>query len=317
MLKIKHLLQVFLLLCGTVAMAQERTISGTVNKANKTPVIGATVSQKGTRTASVTDASGNFSIKVTGTNVTLVVSSVGFSSKEIPVPGGSTSVSVELTEDNRQLGEVVVTALGISRQSKALVYAAQTVKPAELTGVRDPNNVLNSLQGKVANAVITQGSGGPGSGARIVLRGNRSLQQSNNALIVVDGVPITNGTNGTAGSDFGSVQGSDGASNINPDDIESMTILRGASAAALYGSQAGNGVIVITTKKGGKDKMTVSINSGIQTDTPFSLPAVQNSYGQGFSDTLKVNSAGRAISGQSWGPALDGRSFTAYNGEQR
>jgi TonB-dependent SusC/RagA subfamily outer membrane receptor len=116
--------------------------------------------------------------------------------------------------------------------------------------VRDPNNVLNSLSGKIANAVVTQGSGGPGSGARIVLRGNRSIQGSNNALIVVDGVPITNDTYGTAGSDFGSVQGSDGASNINPDDIESVTVLRGASAAALYGSAAGNGVIVITTKKG-------------------------------------------------------------------
>jgi TonB-dependent SusC/RagA subfamily outer membrane receptor len=114
-------------------------------------------------------------------------------------------------------------------------------------------------------------------------------------LIVVDGVPINNGTNGTAGSDFGSVQGSDGASNINPDDIESVTVLRGASAAALYGSQAGNGVIVITTKKGTKDKLSVFVNSGITTETPFALPRVQNIYGQGNGGKFD------RTSGESWG----------------
>src|SRR5205085_1896164 len=168
-----------------------------------------------------------------------------------------------------------------TRQARSLVYAAQTIKPSELTEVRDPNNVINSLQGKVSNALITQGSGGPGSGVRIVLRGNRSIQQSNNALIVVDGVPITNGTNETVTSDFGGIQGSDGASSINPDDIESMTVLRGASAAALYGSQAGNGVIVITTKKGKRERASVTINSGVTAERPFQLPALQNSYGQG------------------------------------
>src|SRR5436190_11292908 len=126
--------------------------------------------------------------------------------------------------------------------------------------------------------------------SRIVLRGNRSIQQSNNALIVVDGVPMNNTTEGTATSDFGAIQGSDGASNINPDDIESITVLRGASAAALYGSQAGNGVIVITTKKGAKDRVSVTVNSGIGFETAWSLPNVQNQYGQGnggqFRDTL-------------------------------
>ena len=169
------------------------------------------------------------------------------------------------------------------------------------------------MQGKVANALITQGSGGPGSGARIILRGNRSLQQSNNALIVVDGVPINNNTNGTGTSDFGSVQGSDGASNINPDDIESVTILRGASAAALYGSQAGNGVIVITTKKGKKDRISVTLNSGITTESAWSLPKVQDQYGQGnggeLLDTLVV--------GDSWGAKMEGQSYINYLGEQR
>ena len=205
---------------------------------------------------------------------------------------------------------MVVTALGISRQAKTLVYATQQVKASELVEARDANNVINSLQGKVANAVITQGSGGPGSGARIVLRGNRSIQGSNNALIVVDGVPISNGTNGTASSDFGSVQGSDGASSINPDDIESVNVLRGASAAALYGSQAGNGVIVITTKKGKKDKIGVTLNSGIAVETAFSLPQVQNSYGQGNGNTLSVTS------GESWGAKMSGQGYTNHLGQQ-
>ncbi|MGC4036038.1 MAG: carboxypeptidase-like regulatory domain-containing protein [Chitinophagaceae bacterium] len=160
MRKIKHLLQIFLLLCGTVAMAQERTITGTVTNSTGAPLAGATVTQKGTRTATVTNTSGSYSLKVSGDNVVLVVSSVGFGQKEVSIANGATTINVDLSEDNKQLGEVVVTALGISRQAKTLVYAAQTVKPAELTGVRDPNNVLNSLSGKVANAVITQGSGG-------------------------------------------------------------------------------------------------------------------------------------------------------------
>ena len=221
-------------------------------------------------------------------------------------------IVIHLTEGATELTEVVVTALGIQRQAKTLVYATQTVKPSELTEVRDPNNVLNSLQGKVANAVITQGSGGPGSGARIVLRGNRSLQGSNNALIVVDGVPIDNTTNGTAGSDFGSIQGSDGASNINPDDIESVTVLRGASAAALYGSQAGNGVIVITTKKGTKNRVSVTLNLGLASETAIGLPKVQNQYGQGnggvFTDTL--------TSGESWGAKMAGQSYVNFLGQQ-
>ena len=253
---------------------------------------------------------GKYALSSPGENDILVFSFIGYATQEIAV-GSRSVIDVTLAEDATQLTEVVVTALGIPRESKTLVYATQQVKPAQLTEVRDANNVLNSLQGKVANAVITQASGGPGSGARIVLRGNRSIQGDNNALIVVDGVPITNGTNGTITSDFGGLQGTDGASNINPDDIESMTILRGASAAALYGSQAGNGVILITTKKGTKDKVSVTINSGVVSEKAFVLPDFQNTYGQGNSGVLNGKS------GESWGAKMDGQSFTAYNGEQR
>ncbi len=285
-------------------------ISGTVSDPNGAPMPGVSIVVKGTNNGTTTDTNGKYALSVTGADDVLVFSFIGYATQEVAV-GNRSVIDVTLAEDATQLSEVVVTALGIPRETKTLVYATQQVKPAQLTEVRDANNVLNSLQGKVANAVITQGSGGPGSGARIVLRGNRSIQGSNNALIVVDGVPITNGTNSTITSDFGGLQGTDGASNINPDDIESMTILRGASAAALYGSQAGNGVILITTKKGAKDRISVTINSGVVSEKPFVLPDFQNTYGQGNSGVLIGNS------GESWGAKMEGQSFTAYNGEQR
>ncbi len=300
-------------LLGLMVQAQTRSVKGTVVSAkDNQPVAGASVTVKGATGGTATDNAGSFTLNVPEGRVTLVISNVGYGIIERVVEPGTSTISVALSESSGELGEVVVTALGITRQSKTLVYATQTVKPSELTEVRDPNNVINSLQGKVANATINQGSGGPGSGARIVLRGNRSIQGSNNALIVVDGVPISNGTNGTATSDFGSVQGSDGASSINPDDIESMTILRGASAAALYGSQAGNGVIVITTKRGRSGRISVTVNSGFAVESAFALPAVQNQYGQGnggvFRDTL--------TSGESWGAKMEGQSAINFLGQR-
>ena len=307
----RHLLLVPLLLFGTLLFAQNRTITGKILSADdKSAISSATISLKGSSKGVPASTNGSFSINVPAGKVVLTVTSVGFTPKDVEVSPDQNSVNISLQGESRQLENVVVTALGITRQAKTLTYATQTVKPSQLTEVRDPNNVLNSLQGKVANAVINQGSGGPGSGARIVLRGNRSIQGSNNALIVVDGVPIVNETYSTAGSDFGSVQSSDGASNINPDDIESVTVLRGASAAALYGSQAGNGVIVITTKKGAKEKMSVSVNSGVAFESPFTLPKVQNQYGQGNGGNLDGSS------GESWGAKMTGQSYTNYLGKQ-
>ncbi|MEX6686586.1 SusC/RagA family TonB-linked outer membrane protein [Danxiaibacter flavus] len=311
MRKLKGALIIPLLFLGLLLHAQTRTIKGKVLSATNKPIPGASVLVKGTSKGTATETDGSFTLSTSG-KVILVVSSIGYTNVEVSVDASESTVpDIVLAESTSVANEVVVTALGITRQSKTLVYATQSVKPSELTGVRDANNVLNSLQGKVANAVITQGSGGPGSGARIVLRGNRSLQGDNNALIVVDGVPINNDTYSTAGSDFGSVQGSDGASNINPDDIESMTVLKGASAAALYGSQAGNGVLVITTKKGRKDRIAVDVNSGIAIETPFALPKVQNSYGQGNGNTLDPSS------GESWGAKMTGQSYTNYLGQSR
>src|SRR6185312_1515712 len=308
--RLKFLLTITMALFVTSAFSQQRTITGQILvEGTQTPVAGATITIKGSRKATTSTTDGKFSIALPTGNATLVISYIGYATKEVAVNSSSDNISVTLSATSQQLNEVVVTALGISRQSKTLVYATQSVKTAEITGVRDPNNVLNSLQGKVANAVITQGSGGPGSGARIVLRGNRSIQGTNNALIVVDGVPITNDTYSSAGSDFGSVQSSDGASNINPDDIESVTVLPGGSAAALYGSQAGNGVIVITTKKGTRDKMTVTLNSGLAFENAWSLPKVQNKYGQGNGGVLDVTS------GESWGAKMTGQSITNYLGQ--
>jgi len=293
---------------ATAALAQSRVVTGTVKDPNGAAVPGANIVVKGTTSGTTADTDGKYSVEVSGSDVVLIFSFIGYATQEVQV-GNQAVIDITMKDDTSQLQEVVVTALGVTRESKTLVYATQTVPVAQMTEVRDANNVLNSLSGKVVNAQVNQGSGGPGSGARIVLRGNRSIQGSNNALIVVDGVPINNNTPpGAAGSDFGSLQPSDGASNINPDDIESMTILRGASAAALYGSQAGNGVIVITTKKGTKDKMSVTINSGVTAESAFALPKVQNTYGQGNNGIIDTSV------GDSWGAPMSGQSYTNYLG---
>ncbi|HTF20626.1 MAG TPA: SusC/RagA family TonB-linked outer membrane protein [Chryseolinea sp.] len=301
---------VLLLLCSASAMAQ--TITGRVTSGDDgSPLPGVSVIVKSSTIGTTTDANGRYSITVTDGSSVLVASFIGFATQEVAV-GTQTTIDFALREDATQLSEVVVTALGVPRETKTLVYATQSVKASELSELRDPNNVLNSLQGKIANVQVNQGSGGPGSGARIVLRGNRSIQGSNNALIVVDGVPINNSTRSIPGSDFGGIQSSDGASNVNPDDVESITVLRGPSAAALYGSQAGNGVILITTKKGTKDnKVTVNLNSGITAEQAFQVPDVQNTYGQGIDGQLSTTV------GDSWGARMDGQSYTNHLGETR
>ena len=306
----KHLLScllVFLLAIGSLR-AQDRQLSGTLRDEQSQGIAGANVVVKGTTQGTTTDAAGGFKLSVPAGNSVLTVSSVGYVSKDISLSPGQTQLTISLVADDRQLTEVVVTALGIKREAKALSYATQTIKPAQINEVRD-GNVLNTLQGKIAGAYITQGSGGPGSGSRIVLRGNRSIQGTNNALMVVDGVPINNSTFGQATSDFGSVANSDGASNINPDDIENVTVLRGASAAALYGSQAANGVILITTKRGKAGRVAVDVNAGVSVDKPFALPFVQNQYGQGVGGKLDP-----AV-GASWGAAMTGQAYTNYLGQ--
>ncbi|SDL77274.1 TonB-linked outer membrane protein, SusC/RagA family [Catalinimonas alkaloidigena] len=297
-----------LFLCGPVAWGQ-RTVSGKITDGTtQETLIGVSVLVKGTTIGTISDATGAYTLNVPADGTTLVFSYIGYTPQDVAINNRSV-IDVALEPDVQALQEVVVTALGIERESKALPYATQSIGPQQLNEVRDAN-VLNTLQGKIAGAYITQGSGGVGSGSRIVLRGNRSIQGSNNALIVVDGVPINNSTYQTATSDFGGVTGSDGASNINPDDIESTTVLRGASAAALYGSQAANGVILITTKKGRSGKISVDVNSGVTRQTVFAIPRFQDQYGQGVGGNIVPNE------GASWGAPMQGQSFTNYLGEQ-
>lgn len=274
-------------------MAQELTIKGKVSGDKGAPVPGVNVLIKGTTKGTTTDAEGSYSVSVPSGTQTLVFSFIGFVTQEINVAGRSV-INVDLKEDATQLSEVVVTALGIERSAKTLTYATQQVSGKQLVDVRDANFV-NTLSGKVAGIVIAQGSSGPGSAARVTLRGNRSIANSNNALFVVDGVPIDNSVRTQVSSDFGGVNRSDGAANINPDDIESMNILKGPAASALYGYRAANGVIMITTKKGKAGKISTDINSGVSMDSPFLLPSYQNTYGQGALG--KSNTNGMA----SWG----------------
>ena len=309
MTKTKTSLLLLFLLITSVMFAQEKSVSGRViSSKDNTPLASVTVGAKGT-TAKVTSSDdGSFTINVPAQATALEFSFIGYKAKEVSLSGISASVVVSLDEDPMVLSDVVVTALGVTRRVKSLTFASQNIKTADIKEVRDAN-ILNTLQGKIAGAAISQGSGGVGGASRIVLRGNRSLG-NNNALIVVDGVPINNSVGSSVSSDFGGVTTADGISNINPDDIESINVLRGANGAALYGSAAANGVIVITTKKGRNEKFSVSINSGVTTESVFALPSFQNSYGQGIGGVINSSQ------GASWGEKLNGQSYTNFLGVQ-
>ena len=276
-----------MLLISFGVSAQAFQVSGKVSDSNGNPLPGVNVVIKNTTTGTSTGVNGEYSLNAPSGNATLTFSFIGFTSQDIAI-GGRSTINVTMAEDVTALSEIVVTALGIEREAKTLTYSAQQVSGKQLNEVRDANFV-NTLSGKVAGLVVTQGSSGPGSATRVVLRGNRSITGNNNALFVVDGVPIDNTVRGQVGSDFGGYNRSDGAANINPDDIESMTVLKGAAAAALYGSRAANGVIMVTTKKGSSGKITTNINSGVTLESPFILPSFQNVYGQGAGGVSSEN----------------------------
>jgi TonB-linked SusC/RagA family outer membrane protein len=299
----------FLLACTGMTYGQGQTITGKISEeSNKNPLPGATITIKDTRKSVTAGADGSFSIQTPAGPVTLIISSIGFATKVVVARPG-TPLDILMATDTKQMGEVVVTALGIVRQAKTLAYATQTVPTQQLTEVRPTDNFMTGLNGKVANLIVTQGSGGLGSGTSIILRGNRDINGNNNALIVVDGVPWLNTTFSYATNDFGSLQTSDGASELNADDIESMNVLRGATGAALYGSAAGNGAIVIETKKGHSGRFNVTVNSGIGFERPFALPKFQNTYGQGNSGLIATDSS---QNGASWGAQMTGQSYVDY-----
>ncbi len=315
--KFRIILTLFLAFTVQLSFAQQLTVTGTVSDDSGMPLIGATVAIAGTSTGTTSDFDGNYSIKANEGDV-LSVSYVGYSSQDITV-GTSTTVNVTLAADN-SLEEVVVTALGIKRDEKALGYSVQSIKGEGMTEARE-SNISNALSGKIAGVQVTGTSGSVGASSRIVLRGNSSITGNNEPLYVVDGVPIDNRSFGNAGSG-GGVDLPNGAADINPDDIESVTVLKGPNAAALYGLRAGNGVIVITTKRGtaGK-KFSVSVNSNITFSNPLLLPNYQNSYGQGGDPSYfeYVNGASGGVGDgvdESWGPPLDvGLEFVQWDSQ--
>jgi TonB-linked SusC/RagA family outer membrane protein len=282
------------------AQAQERKVTGTVISAeDNSPMPGVNIVVKGLTVGTTTDANGKFSITVPGRDAVLAFSFIGFNAQEITV-GSQAVIDVTMTPSATQLGEIVVTSLGIRREKKALTYAAQGVSTESLVQTRDLN-IINSLSGKVAGLDLIRSNGGVGSPTRVVLRGNRSITGNNQPLYIVDGAPISNSAS-TPNDENGGVAMGDGIGNINPEDIESVTVLKGPSATALYGTRANNGAIIITTKKGTVRKgigAEYSLNYSVE--TPVILTKFQNEYGQGSAGIYAKNSEFE------WGPKLNGQ----------
>jgi len=284
---------------------------------NSGPLPGVTVRIKGASIATSTGTDGKYSINVPDGNTVLVFSSIGYLTQEIAV-GNRKTIDVRLQEESSKLNEVIVTALGISRQRKALAYSVTEVKGDEFTQARE-NNVANALTGKVAGVNATGLSTGPGGSSRVIIRGNGSLSGGNQPLYVINGMPLENsvpGGSATTNGSAGNVDRGDGIAGINPDDIESISVLKGGTAAALYGARAANGVILITTKKGRAQKgIGVDYNSSYTMETPAVFPDWQYEYGQG-DNGVKPTTQGEAIQTgrRSFGAKIDGSPYVAADG---
>ena len=285
---------------------RDNRVSGTIVDASGLPVIGAGVLVQGTTVGVSTDLDGKFSFELPDgvDSPVLEIACLGYASQLIPV-GDRRVFDVTLETDAIMMEGTVVTALGIKRSEKALSYNVQEVKSDELLSNKDANFV-NSLNGKVAGLVINASSSGVGGASKVVMRGQKSISKSSNALYVIDGVPMYT-TARDAGTEFDSRGATDPIADLNPEDIESMTVLTGAAAAALYGSAAANGAIVITTRKGQEGKTSVTVSSNTEIFSPFVLPRFQNRYGTG-----DYNSSEGSIT-RSWGSKLNTSNFMGYN----
>ena len=296
------LLLSFVVIACVSALAQSKTITGKVTGDDGEPLPGAAVFLKGTSNGTVTDIDGNYSIAVPADDAVLVYQFIGMASQEQAVNGRS-SINVALSADSQELDDVVVTAMGISRQEKTLGYSATSVKADELVSART-TNVADALNGKVAGLSVSSTSSDPGSFSNVVIRGFSSVNGSNQPLYVVDGVPLQNNMVSSSGStESGHNIATSGVSNISSEDIESLTVLKGAAATALYGSRAANGVIIITTKNGKKNQarnFLIEYSGSVQARQVSILPDFQNKFGQGW------NGKQTFIENGSWGPALDG-----------
>lgn len=309
------LLIVLLFVTGGVAFAQTTRIGGTILDENNNPLPGVSVFLKGTSQGVVTDQDGKFSIEAP-VNGTLVVSFTGYRQQELAI-NGRQNLSISLVNVDQSLSEVVVTALGVERNKKSLGYSMQTIDGSKLSENKELN-VANALKGKVAGVHINPSAGGAGGSSFVVIRGASSLGGNNQPLYVIDGVPIDNQTLGTPGAFGGQRDFGDGIGNINPDDIESMSVLKGPAAAALYGSRGANGVILITSKKGKSGRPArVDVTSNSTFESPNVLPTFQNVWGGGYDDDY--GSFGKTtIDGveydtwpgwlvDNWGGKMDGR----------
>ena len=285
------MLLLFALLCGGMAQAntaetkaakevqQSTTVRGTVKLATGEPASGASVVVVGTKTMAVVDDNGSFTLKGVPAGATLKIGLIGYTTQNVKVTGDV--INVVLEEAENTLNEAVVTAMGIVRKEKSLTYSTQQIKSDDIMKVQDVNFV-NSIEGKVAGITISPSAGGAGGSSKITLRGVKSILGSSDPLIVVDGVPMTNSVSGRISSldiNYGQSEGGDALSMINGDDIESVNVLKGANAAALYGSAAANGVLMITTKKGREGRLDVNFTSNVTFEKPLLTPDIQNVYG--------------------------------------
>ncbi|MDL2143459.1 SusC/RagA family TonB-linked outer membrane protein [Flavobacterium tructae] len=311
----------FFVLLAQFALAQERVVSGIVSDNAGLPLPGASVLIKGTKTGAQTDFDGKYSIK-TSQNAVLIFNYIGMKAVEVTVTGNTANVS--LSPASEQLQEIVVTALGLKREKKSLGYATQEIKGEDLTKVNN-GNVANAISGKIAGVQIRRNNNIGGS-TNVVIRGTTSLTGNNQALWIVDGIPLNNDNTNSAdqksGGNTGGYDYGNAASDINPDDIETMNVLKGAAASALYGSRASNGVILVTLKKGSKSKggLGISFSSGVTVGVvdKKTLPEYQNQYGGGYGDFYGTVDLGSGVhpyaatDDASWGPKFD-PSLLVYN----
>ncbi len=308
----------FLSVWGLVALspafAQDSEVTGRVTDEKGTDVVGASVTIKGSNRGTNTDASGRYRITVSDGNAVLVFSYIGYGRQEVTV-GNRSVIDVKLEPGSSVLDEVVVTALGVTKDTRKIGYAVTTINGDALTKARE-TNIGNSLAGRIAGVNVKGTNGGPGGTSKILLRGVPSINSPGSPLIIINGVPMDNTQRGSAG-EWGGADGGDGLGNINPDDVETMTVLKGQAASALYGARASNGVILITTKKGKRGDYAVDYNMNLVAEQGINFTDFQYEYGQGIGGVKPTTvAAAQATARFSWGGKLDGAQTIQFDGNQ-
>ena len=295
--------KIFILLTAALlsiafASAQTKSVSGKVTDTKDgSPLSGITIKEKGTTIGTSTAADGSFTINVNEKTESLLISGVGFEPTTVKINNNEKNVSVKLMQSTTNLNEVIVTAVGISRAAKSLGYSVATIKGDEITKARE-TNIVNALAGKISGVRVTGQSGTLGGGSKVVIRGTSSLSGSPQPLFVIDGLPLDNSSPGNAFGN-GSVDYGNRAGDVNSDDVESISVLKGAAATALYGSRGKNGAIVITTKKGSRrSTASVTVNSSYRFDNVLKLPKFQNEYANGNYGVYSL----KFVNG--WGPKI-------------